>query len=658
MNTQHDQSKAPGRSDAEQTLLALRLGKLSDDDIVTALTQFGALRLLDARPSVEQLLESGNPRVRVTALETLLRAFQLSEHVESARRFLFDPDTGCRLFAMRYFQETHGHAIDFDTLSLLARIATSSQETDELRLEAYCTVLAILNVPLTLRHLRDITSFPESGRRFEDLSWIDWDLLALLYESQQEQPRRYCTLLGSISLRYYAGQAAALTRDGSLLACTSSSSEGVLFAVEVWNLRTSQYRLLCTTERSSLEIGGPYPENDEAGEGLEGRSQGSTEPRTGGGLEAAGELDDEEEIVERDLVAWSCDGRYLAVAGRDGVLDVWVVNWGEGLEGRRLLSHRSGRGYQALCWGNQNHCLAAATSRELLFWQDPWSPVQLRAYPPKDIEYFLPERDSITALAFTPDDAALFTGDTGGRIVQWSVREGRPLAGWSWETGGGMPVFRLACSPDGKRVAVHNITGNEIDGVTGEATSIVYRPQDQVFRFGNGQSIEDILGWSPDGSLLLGIRFEHFQSEVYVNLLDAFTGDLVASYEVSARTFPQLHPRDSFSTFDAALVPDGKTIYWCATVERQSPSFGMVVPELTWHGLITLPPLLRAGIGGLQALRVFPLWEGSGASWQTEGDERLTEGALIPTVRMLRSVLARGDTVTLSLHIHSDRPPR
>src|SRR5260370_39459770 len=84
MDNQHDRSKAPGLPDVEQTLLLLRLVKLTDDEIVTALRQFGALRLLDARASVEQRLESRNPRVRVAALETLLLSWKLSEHVESA----------------------------------------------------------------------------------------------------------------------------------------------------------------------------------------------------------------------------------------------------------------------------------------------------------------------------------------------------------------------------------------------------------------------------------------------------------------------------------------------------------------------------------------------------------------------------------------------
>jgi hypothetical protein len=327
------------------------------------------------------------------------------------------------------------------------------------------------------------------------------------------------------------------------------------------------------------------------------------------------------------------------------VLDVWVVHWEEGQESRRRLS-----------WGNQSLCLAAATSHELLFWKEPWSPVQRKAYPSKDVEYHLPQSDSITALTLTPDDALLLTGDTNGSLVQWSVRDGQPLATWSWATGRGMPVYSLACSPDGARVAVHNITGNEIDGVTGEATSIIYRQADHVFQFGEGQIIQDLLGWSPDGSLLLGIRYDDFQSEVFVNLLDAFTGDLIASYEVSARTFPELGPRDYFSTFDAALARDGKRIYWCTTVERRSPSFGVLGTSQTWHGLITLPPVLRAGAGSIQARSFAPVYEASGLSWRAEGDERLTERVLFPTLRMLRSVLAHGDTVTLSLHIGSDSP--
>jgi hypothetical protein len=222
-----------------------------------------------------------------------------------------------------------------------------------------------------------------------------------------------------------------------------------------------------------------------------------------------------------------------------------------------------------------------------------------------------------------------------------------------------MPVYSLACSPDGKRVAVHNLAGNEMEGVTGEATSIVYRRADHVFRFGEGWRIQDILGWSPDGSLLLGMRFNDVETEVCVELLDAFTGDLVASYEVSARTFPALHPHDRFSTFDALLSPDGKRIYWCATVQQRSRTPGRVGPRPTWHGLISLPPVLRAGPGGIMPRSLAPMEEGDGprrqgGAWQLGGDEQLTERVLIPTLRMLRSILGRGDTVTLSLHIRSD----
>lgn len=650
MDTQHDRSKAPGLPDVEQTLLLLRLGKLTDDEIVTALRQFGALRLLDARASVEQLLESRNPRVRVAALETLLLSWKLSEHVESARRFLLDPDTGCRMFAMRYFQETRGHSVDFDTLSPLARIATTSQETDELRLEAYCTILAILNVPLTLRHLRDIAGFAASGRRFEDLSWIDWNLLTLLYESQQEQPRRYCTLLGSVDLRYDMGQAAALTRDGSLLACTSSNPDGSSFAVEVWNLRGAQYRLLWTGERIALQ-------NDDQGTWHEGRAApAATQPGPMEGLEEAVDWSDEEEIVERDLVAWSPDGTHLAVAGRDGILDVWQVNWEEGQECRRLLSHRTARGYLALSWGNRRLCLAAATASELLFWEEPGHPVQQLAYSSEDDEYRLPERVPITALTFTPDDASLFTGNASGQLVQWDVSYGRPRDLWSWATGGRMPVECLACSPDGTRMAVHNVTGNEIDGVIGEATSILYRRAGHVFRFGNGGVIEHILGWSPDGSLLLGVRLNDVQTGVFVELLDAFTGDLLASYEVSARTFPELQPHDYFRTFDARLSPDGKQFFWCATVQRRFYAPGPAGSSPTWYGIITLPPMQREVAGGLPAHSFTEFAGDAGPWWQAVGDERLTERMLIPTVRMLRSLLARGDTVTLSLNIRSDSP--
>jgi hypothetical protein len=558
--SKHD--KISIQREPKQWHLALQQGRLSDTEIVMAIKHLKEAHFMEARSSVERLLTHSLPVVRFAALHTLLAHWELPEYLGTARYFLFDPDPECREQAIEFLQKVLASTIDMCSLPLLAQIANNGNEIDALRLKAYCALLTIASLPINPAHRREWNALLESGQDFESFPWIDWKLIALLCERWQKQVESTCILLNADFPPLPWHRTIAISKDGNLFAHVSADNYGGSYAIQVWNLSLHRHCSLSTgkprREVSSLQ-------RDEELDGRVGR-----EPR--------------------DLACWSFDGTHLAIAWQVGVLDIWQVTWQEDQECKHVFSYQAGEGFQAFAWGNRSFCFAASTGNELLYWGKPeGTPPKRKVYTSQDAEFPLPGYGLIGALAFSPDDSSLLTGDSEGKIFQWHLNPSRFSfsPGRWWYTRDHMPIVRLAWSPDASRVVVHSIISNESEGIIDQATSIIYLRHNNIFSFGQDNFL-DILGWSPDGTLLIVQRGDVMLTRTYIELLNAFTGQLVAGYEMSGQILP-VPSREHFTSFHPILSSDGRCIYWCAISYHWLNESTNALQESTWYGYLSLP---------------------------------------------------------------------
>jgi WD40 repeat protein len=238
-------------------------------------------------------------------------------------------------------------------------------------------------------------------------------------------------------------------------------------------------------------------------------------------------------------LAWSPDGKSLAVGLRDKTVRLWDV--GSGKETHRLEGHES-LGIGGVAWSPDSKRLVTAANKEAAFLV--WDAVtgKLRGRFPAAVA-----GDNGPTVAWSPDgktvavgSAGLFDPDTGRPV--------RPL-----DAGEG--IFALAWSPDGQQVATAGIAGIRLhQPATGKRTytldtrdhnsqiwSLAWSPDGGRLALGSNSSrplvVEAATGrhlpvprasyklaWSPDGKLLAA-------NGGGMSLWDAGSGDLVRALD-------------------------------------------------------------------------------------------------------------------------------
>jgi WD40 repeat protein len=209
-------------------------------------------------------------------------------------------------------------------------------------------------------------------------------------------------------------------------------------------------------------------------------------------------------------LAFSADGRILALAGNRPGVQFWDVETGIELE-----SLEAGMGsVRSATFSPDGKRLAVGTSKS----QRQRAIVAIWEWPARRrLADLGPFEGSINALAFSPDGSRLVIADASGQTLLWDVAAGRTLARRRAHEAG---IIGLAFSPDGRLFA----TTSYHEGVIRLWDSISGGPR------GSRQVPTAVasLAFSPDGSTLAMARGDGIAS-----LSDAATGREIGAVHVS-----------------------------------------------------------------------------------------------------------------------------
>jgi len=178
-------------------------------------------------------------------------------------------------------------------------------------------------------------------------------------------------------------------------------------------------------------------------------------------------------------VAWSPDGKLLATGSYDKTAKVWDA--GTGKEVLTLSGHSAG--VDSVAWSLDGECLATGS------WDNT-----AKVWDAKKGKVLLTLRghsESIASVAWSPDGRRLATGCRDRTVKVWDAETGKTL--WTL-SGPESEVTSVAWSPDGKRLA----TGS------GDHTVMVWDAASGMGLLtlrGHSESIASV-AWSPDGRRL------------------------------------------------------------------------------------------------------------------------------------------------------------
>ncbi len=143
-----------------------------------------------------------------------------------------------------------------------------------------------------------------------------------------------------------------------------------------------------------------------------------------------------------DAIAVSRDGRFLAVAGRDGTVSIWAA--------RALtltMRVRMPSAATDVAFSPDGSVVAAAAGAAVALWDTSDDTRRLA----------VDANGKVDAIAFSPDSGGLAAATSTGTVVIWNARTGSLMARARPGTG---PVNTLAFSPDGRLLAT---AGNDGD---------------------------------------------------------------------------------------------------------------------------------------------------------------------------------------------------
>ena len=275
-------------------------------------------------------------------------------------------------------------------------------------------------------------------------------------------------------------------------------------------------------------------------------------------------------------ITFSPDGRLLATAGADGLAYLWQV-----ADGRlaQTLPHRES--VDAVAFSADSQLLATAThdERTVRIWQ-------IAGGQPRVLAFFL-DHQRVQTLVFAPNDQILASGTIDGRARLWRVADGQLLF-----TLDGARTRTLAFSPDSSLVAAggdeHTVRmwktadgtlTRTLKGHTGDVHSVAFSPNgtslasgsmDGTVRlwnlsedtpsgdviWGGGLSSVENLSFNPDGTRLVSGSGDNIVRVWYI-------GDPRPPIVLSDFTAPvRAIARSTDGTTVAAGYNDGKVQLW------------------------------------------------------------------------------------------------
>lgn len=155
---------------------ALTQGKLSSDEALDTIQTFAEERFEPARPALDALLTSADPRLRAAALRALVGRWHLADEMywDAARRFLqSDPAVECRVAgaAMLGIMGLLGPTQRAErTLAVLAPIVRSDNAASVVRQAAYSAMRTIVR-----RDPQEQVKW--AGKPLEQIPDVDWQLV-------------------------------------------------------------------------------------------------------------------------------------------------------------------------------------------------------------------------------------------------------------------------------------------------------------------------------------------------------------------------------------------------------------------------------------------------------------------------------------------------
>ena len=185
---------------------------------------------------------------------------------------------------------------------------------------------------------------------------------------------------------------------------------------------------------------------------------------------------------------WSPSGRCLALAGREGTVEI--------IDAETATSQLSYRGHTrsvcTLAWSPDGTRIASGGRDKTVHVWDPTSEVLLCTYDG--------HRHLVTTLAFSPDGNFLASGSWDGTAQIWSVTDGKLLA-----TPHAQPkdqIFSVAWSPNGSTLAVAGTDVRLYHWDQATASSHLAWKSDEH------RGVVYAVAWSPDGHRLASGSFD------------------------------------------------------------------------------------------------------------------------------------------------------
>lgn len=199
--------------------------------------------------------------------------------------------------------------------------------------------------------------------------------------------------------------------------------------------------------------------------------------------------------------AWSPDDRQIASFAEDGVVHIWDPETGAVL--RRLDDH-AGPGIMPtwdnpVAWSPDGRWIASLGSKQVLVLWDAHTGQPVRT---------LNAGAATTSVSFSPDGRQMASAGWDHAVHIWETDTGKRLWNFPSKTGS------VSWSPDGNRIAVAGITEMRV-------VDVATRKQLWFQAIDNEQ---DILAWSPDGSVLINTS-----SDGTIKMRDGQTGAIVRS---------------------------------------------------------------------------------------------------------------------------------
>ncbi|HVB75863.1 MAG TPA: hypothetical protein VNE38_20115 [Ktedonobacteraceae bacterium] len=257
-------------------------------------------------------------------------------------------------------------------------------------------------------------------------------------------------------------------------------------------------------------------------------------------------------------VAWSPDGKRVAIANADGIFQVWeaatgrlisthddraratkisILGWSA--DGKRIISTILGPGTTVQVWD-------AATGNTLVIFSNSYpvavspdgklvavgsgSSVQIwDTSTGQQIFSFSTATDHVDQLAWSPDGSLLATtntqqtanGATDFTIQVWRVATGQHIS--TYQPPAHNHIYNLTWSPDNRRIASTEDLGAGTNAVIGRVWDVTDGMPIYSLQIATGQSSG--LAWSPDGARIAS--WYNFSSEQAAQVWDAATGKLL-----------------------------------------------------------------------------------------------------------------------------------